>query len=226
MMQPQQFREYTLPDVIESDITLVLNLTDAIVTLLVSGELTAQHICTDEEITALFTLLEAHPTPCTSAALYAALTRVSPTDAHDFLEVVGEDYLDIAMQPVRAVLKRCRAILATCNLGIQPTKEAAYTLFRLEVRTVTPVGNNRGGVNMMRPDEDEPIYMLHNVRGAITRHIARCTPEQLAPAGRAELVRHFATSDPAMTYMAMHRLHIDTLTALVDEVIAEQTKGG
>lgn len=127
----QHFHVYTLPTIIPSDITLVLNTTDHIVTLMVDTTIETQQRFTAPEMTILLTLLEAHPAPCTNAMLYAALTGVEPNNAHEFLQAVG-DYVDIAMTPVRMVLKQCRTRLAPFNLGIQPVNETAYTLFRLD----------------------------------------------------------------------------------------------
>jgi hypothetical protein len=129
---PSRFRSYTLADILPSDVELVLNLEDHIATLIVAGDIEAQQIFAAPEMTALFALLEAHPEPCTNAALYAALAPVALADAQEFLQVVDNAYLDIALRPVRAVLKRCRAGLDALNLGIQPVNDTGYKLFRIE----------------------------------------------------------------------------------------------
>ena len=129
---PLRFRTYALAPILPSDVELILNLEDSIVTLIVAGDIEAQQIFAAPEMTALLTLLEVHPEPCTNAALYAALTEVAQADAQEFLQVVDDAYLDIALRPVRAVLKRCRAGLDSLNLGIQPVDDTGYKLFRIE----------------------------------------------------------------------------------------------
>lgn len=129
---PSRFRSYTLATILPSDIELILNLTDHIVTLIVAGDIEAQQLFAAPEMTALLTLLEAHPETCTNAALYAALAEVSLDEAQAFLQAVEDTYMDIALKPVRAVLKRCRAGLDALNLGIQPVDDTGYKLFRIE----------------------------------------------------------------------------------------------
>jgi hypothetical protein len=129
---PSRFRSYTLANILPSDVELVLNLEDHIATLIVAGDIEAQQIFAAPEMTALLTLLEAHPEPCANAALYAALASVALADAQEFLQVVDDAYLDIALRPVRTVLKRCRAGLDALNLGIQPVNDTGYKLFRIE----------------------------------------------------------------------------------------------
>jgi hypothetical protein len=131
-LQLPRFRSYTLPSILPSDIEVVLNLEDHIVTLIVAGDFEAQQIFTAPEMSALLALLEAHPEPCTNAALYATFAEVSLDEAETLLQVVGDTYLDIALRPVRAVLKRCRAKLDALNLGIQPVDSTGYKLFRIE----------------------------------------------------------------------------------------------
>ncbi len=130
-VHPSPLRSYTLPDLLESDVTVVLNTREDIVTVLIEVTITVQHRVTTPQMNVVLALLEAHPHACSFASLYAALTGVSPHNAEEFLQV-AEDYVHIAMRPVRLVLKECRAILASLNLGVQPGEGTTYRLFRLE----------------------------------------------------------------------------------------------
>jgi hypothetical protein len=74
----------------------------------------------------------------------------------------------------------------------------------------------------MRLPEDEPVYMIRNLREAIERDVKQRTPAELAPAARATLVQQIAVQAPAGTYIAGGQISIEGLAHLVDEVIAEE----
>jgi hypothetical protein len=125
------FREYSLPDTLEHDITLVLDPLGDIVTLKVAEEIAAHRVVSEQEMALLVALLEAHLQPCANATLYAALTGIPQDIVQELLEAVG-DYVPLVMKPVARVLRSCRATLEAFNLGIEPVGETAYKLFRLE----------------------------------------------------------------------------------------------
>lgn len=72
----------------------------------------------------------------------------------------------------------------------------------------------------MIDDIQEYERMERNVRGAIRRHLARCARSELAPAARPRLIDHFATTTPAVIYLAEWKLSMERLTTLVIEEMA------
>lgn len=78
----------------------------------------------------------------------------------------------------------------------------------------------------MRLPEDEPIYMMRNIREAIERYVKQCYPAELALTARATLAQQITAQDPARAYIAGGQISVEAIAHLVDEVIAELTEGG
>jgi len=131
------FQTYQLPDVLYSNQRLILNPHDRILTLLDDADGVSAQACLSVQAWALTrALLDAHPAPCSQAALYAAFVGVEVEVAQEILTALFEaGVLDVALRyGLGEAMADCRTQLALYNLGIQPVpEEESYRLFRLSL---------------------------------------------------------------------------------------------
>ena len=132
----QQFRFYTLPNLLPEGHVLVLNthpysLSTFVLTEL-SGEvhgLVAQEVLTELEMYVLIALLESYPQYCPYEVLRAAITDEVVNHARVTVHrAVEHKTLNRSMKPIRNILSRCRAKLQVFGIDIRSIHAEGYIL--------------------------------------------------------------------------------------------------
>jgi DNA-binding winged helix-turn-helix (wHTH) protein len=132
----QQFRFYTLPNLLPEGHVLVLNthpysLSTFVLTEL-SGEvhgLVAQEVLTELEMYVLIALLESYPQYSPYEVLRAAITDEVVNHARVTVHrAVEHKTLNRSMKPIRNILSRCRAKLQVFGIDIRSIHAEGYIL--------------------------------------------------------------------------------------------------
>ncbi len=132
----QQFRFYTLPNLLPEGHVLVLNthpysLSTFVLTEL-SGEvhgLVAQEVLTELEMYVLIALLESYPQYCPYEVLRAAITDEVVNHARVTVHrAVEHKTLNRSMKPIRNILSRCRAKVQVFGIDIRSIHAEGYIL--------------------------------------------------------------------------------------------------
>jgi hypothetical protein len=132
----QQFRIFTLPELLPEGHVFVLNthpysLFTFVLTQL-SAEvhgLVAQEVLTELEMYVLLALLEAYPEYCPYEVLRAAITDEVLSHARTTVHrAVEHKTLDRSMKPIRNILSRCRAKLRPFNINVRSIHAEGYML--------------------------------------------------------------------------------------------------
>src|SRR5690242_6906088 len=132
----QQFRFYSLPNLLPEGHVLVLNthpysLSTSVLTEL-SGEvhgLVAQEVLTELEMYVLIALLESYPQYCPYEVLRAAITDEVVNHARVTVHrAVEHKTLNRSMKPIRNILSRCRAKLQVFGIDIRSIHAEGYIL--------------------------------------------------------------------------------------------------
>lgn len=136
----QQFRFYSLPNLLPEGHVLVLNthpysLSTFVLTQLseeVHG-LTAQEVLTELEMYVLIALLESYPQYCPYEVLRAAITDEVVNHARITVHrAVEHKTLNRSMKPIRNILSRCRAKLHAFGIDIRSIHAEGYILTTLK----------------------------------------------------------------------------------------------
>jgi DNA-binding winged helix-turn-helix (wHTH) protein len=136
----QQFRFYSLPNLLPEGHVLVLNthpysLSTFVLTQL-SGEvhgLVAQEVLTELEMYVLIALLESYPQYCPYEVLRAAITDEVVSHARITVHrAVEHKTLNRSMKPIRNILSRCRAKLHAFGIDIRSIHAEGYILTPLK----------------------------------------------------------------------------------------------
>ena len=140
----QQFRFFSLPQVLPEGHVLVLNthpysLSTFVLTQLkaeVYG-LVAQEVLTELEMYVLVALLESYPHYCPYEVLRAAVTDEILSHARTTVHrAVEHKTLDRSMKPIRNILSRCRAKLRTFGIDIRSIHAEGYILTALRPKSI------------------------------------------------------------------------------------------
>ena len=132
----QQFRFYTLPNLLPEGHVLVLNthpysLSTFVLTEL-SGEvhgLVAQEVLTELEMYVLIALLESYPQYSPYEVLRAAITDEVVNHARVTVHrAVEHKTLNRSMKPIRNILSRCRAKVQVFGIDIRSIHAEGYIL--------------------------------------------------------------------------------------------------
>src|SRR6266436_9072555 len=132
----QQFRFYTLPNLLPEGHVLVLNthpysLSTFVLTQF-SGEvhgLVAQEVLTELEMYVLIALLDSYPQYCPYEVLRAAITDEVVSHARVMVhQAVEHRTLNRSMKPIRNILSRCRAKLQAFGIDIRSIHAEGYIL--------------------------------------------------------------------------------------------------
>lgn len=136
----QQFRFYSLPNLLPEGHVLVLNthpysLSTFVLTQL-SAEvhgLVAQEVLTELEMYVLIALLESYPQYCPYEVLRAAITDEVVSHARITVHrAVEHKTLNRSMKPIRNILSRCRAKLHAFGIDIRSIHAEGYILTALK----------------------------------------------------------------------------------------------
>ena len=139
----QQFRFYSLPNLLPEGHVLVLNthpysLSTFVLTQL-SAEvhgLVAQEVLTELEMYVLIALLESYPQYCPYEVLRAAITDEVVNHARVTVHrAVEHKTLNRSMKPIRNILSRCRAKLQVFGIDIRSIHAEGYILTALRYST-------------------------------------------------------------------------------------------
>src|SRR2546430_4031359 len=139
----QQFRFFSLPQVLPEGHVLVLNthpysLSTFVLTQLkaeVYG-LVAQEVLTELEMYVLVALLESYPHYCPYEVLRAAITDEILSHARTTVHrAVEHKTLDRSMKPIRNILTRCRSKLRTFGIDIRSIHAEGYILTALRPKS-------------------------------------------------------------------------------------------